>query len=127
PHWHTSFPYTTLFRSLRGLPEIAADAGHMTVMLDGGIRRGTDILKALALGAKFCFVGRPMLYAAVVAGEEGVRRAIGLMREEVDRDMALAGVRSIGEITADLVRRVGGGGGGEGGGRPGRAGGGAGA
>jgi L-lactate dehydrogenase (cytochrome) len=92
---------------LRVLPEIAAQAGGMTVMLDGGIRRGTDVLKALALGASFCFVGRPMLYAAVVAGEEGVRRAIGLLREEVDRDMALAGVRSIREITGELVRRVG--------------------
>jgi L-lactate dehydrogenase (cytochrome) len=92
---------------LRVLGEIAADAGGMTVMFDGGIRRGTDVLKALALGAKFCFVGRPMLYAAVVAGEEGVRRAIGLLCEEVDRDMALAGVRSIGEITGELVRRVG--------------------
>jgi L-lactate dehydrogenase (cytochrome) len=48
-----------------------------------------------------------MLSAAVVGGEEGVRRAIGLMREEVDRDMALAGVRSIGEVTGELVRRVG--------------------
>jgi L-lactate dehydrogenase (cytochrome) len=93
--------------ALRVLPEIAADAGGMTVMLDGGIRRGTDVLKALALGAKFCFVGRPMLYAAVVAGEDGVRRAIGLLREEVDRDMALAGMRSIGEIMGELVRRVG--------------------
>ena len=92
--------------ALRVLPEIASQAGDMTVMLDGGIRRGTDVLKALALGAKFCFVGRPMLYAAVVAGEDGVRRAIGLLREEVDRDMALAGVRSIGEITPELVRRV---------------------
>jgi L-lactate dehydrogenase (cytochrome) len=93
--------------ALRVLPEIAGEAGHMTVMLDGGIRRGTDVLKALALGAKFCFVGRPMLYAAIVAGEEGVRRAIGLLRDEVDRDMALAGVRRIGEITPELVRRVG--------------------
>ena len=93
--------------ALRVLPEIASQAGDMTVMLDGGIRRGTDVLKALALGAKFCFVGRPMLYAAVVAGEDGVRRAIGLLRDEVDRDMALAGVRHIGEITAELVRRVG--------------------
>ena len=48
---------------LRVLAEIAADAGQMTVMFDGGIRRGTDVLKALALGAKFCFVGRPMLYS----------------------------------------------------------------
>jgi len=91
--------------SLRTLPEIAADAGGMTVMLDGGIRRGTDVLKALALGAQFVFIGRPFLYAAVVAGEAGVRRALTLLRDEVDRDMALLGIRSIGEMTSELVRK----------------------
>jgi L-lactate dehydrogenase (cytochrome) len=91
---------------LRMLPEIASLANGMTVMLDGGIRRGTDVLKALALGAQFCFVGRPMLYAAVAAGEPGVRRALGLLQEEIDRDMALLGVRSIAEVTPDLVRRL---------------------
>ena len=65
------------------------------------------VLEALALGAKFCFVGRPMLYAAVAAGEEGVRRAIGLLKEEVSRNMALAGLRSIAEVTPDLVRQIG--------------------
>jgi L-lactate dehydrogenase (cytochrome) len=92
--------------SMRTLPEIAAEAGGMTVMLDGGIRRGTDILKALALGAQFVFIGRPLLYAAVAAGETGVQRALGLMRDEIDRDMALLGIRSIGEVTPDLVRRI---------------------
>jgi L-lactate dehydrogenase (cytochrome) len=92
--------------SMRTLPEIAAEAGGMTVMLDGGIRRGTDILKALALGAQFVFIGRPLLYAAVAAGEAGVQRALGLMRDEIDRNMALLGIRSIGEITPDLVRRI---------------------
>jgi len=92
--------------SLRTLPEVAAEAGGMTVMLDGGIRRGTDVLKALALGAQFVFVGRPFLYAAVVAGEAGVQRALTLLKDEVDRDMALLGIRSIGEISADLVRRL---------------------
>ena len=92
--------------SLRTLPEIAADAGAMTVMLDGGIRRGTDVLKALALGAKFVFIGRPLLYAAVVGGEAGVQRALTLLRDEIDRDMALLGIRSIGEISSDLVRKL---------------------
>jgi L-lactate dehydrogenase (cytochrome) len=92
--------------ALRTLPEIAAEANGMTVMVDGGIRRGTDVLKALALGADFVFVGRPFLYAAVIAGEAGVRRALTLLRDEVDRDMALLGIRSIGEITSDLVRRI---------------------
>jgi L-lactate dehydrogenase (cytochrome) len=91
--------------ALRTLPEIAREAGGMTVMLDGGIRRGTDVLKALALGAHFVFVGRPMLYAAIVGGEPGVQRALTLLRDEVDRDMALLGIRSIGEITPELVRK----------------------
>jgi L-lactate dehydrogenase (cytochrome) len=91
--------------ALRTLPEIARDAGGMTVMLDGGIRRGTDVLKALALGAQFVFVGRPLLYAAMVGGEAGVSRALTLLRDEVDRDMALLGIRSIGEITPELVRK----------------------
>ena len=92
--------------ALRTLPEIASEAGGMTVMLDGGIRRGTDVLKALALGAQFVFVGRPLLFAAVAGGETGVRRALTLLGDEVDRDMALLGIRSIGEISSDLVRRL---------------------
>ncbi len=92
--------------ALRTLPEIATDANGMTVMLDGGIRRGTDVLKALALGAQFVFVGRPLLYAAVAGGEAGVQRALALLKDEVDRDMALLGIRSIGEISSDLVRRL---------------------
>ena len=91
--------------ALRTLPEIAAQAGGMTVMMDGGIRRGTDVIKALALGAQFVFVGRPLLYAAVAGGEPGVTRALTLLRAEIDRDMALLGIRNIGEITPDLVRR----------------------
>src|ERR1700688_3011301 len=92
--------------SLRTLPEIAAEAGGMTVMLDGGIRRGTDVLKALALGAQFVFIGRPVLYAAVIARGARVQRALDLLTDEVDRDMALLGIRSVSEITSDLVRRI---------------------
>jgi len=92
--------------ALRTLPEIAAEAGGMTVMLDGGIRRGTDVIKALALGAQFVFIGRPLLYAAAVGGEPAVQRALTLLRDEVDRDMALLGIRSTGEISPDLVRRI---------------------
>jgi L-lactate dehydrogenase (cytochrome) len=90
---------------LRTLPEIAAEAKGMTVMVDGGIRRGTDVIKALALGAHFVFVGRPFLYAAVAAGQPGVERAINLLHDEIGRDLALMGIRSLGEITPDLVRR----------------------
>ena len=80
----------------------------MTVMMDSGIRRGTDVLKALALGAQFVFVGRPFLYAAAIAGEEGVRHGIKLLREEVDRDMALLGITALAEMKRErLVPRTG--------------------
>jgi L-lactate dehydrogenase (cytochrome) len=90
---------------LRTLPEIAAEARGMTIMIDGGIRRGTDVIKALALGAHFVWIGRPFLYAAIAGGEAGVQRAINLMHAEIDRDLALLGIRSLSEITPDLVRK----------------------
>lgn len=83
---------------LRVLPGIVAQAGAMTVMMDSGIRRGTDVLKALALGARFVFVGRPFLYAAAIGGEPGVGHAIKLLRDEIDRDMALLGVTTLAEM-----------------------------
>jgi L-lactate dehydrogenase (cytochrome) len=88
---------------LRVLPGIAAQAGGMTVMMDSGVRRGTDVLKALALGAHFVFVGRPFLYAAAIAGEPGVLHAIKLLREEIDRDMALAGIATLAEMRRELL------------------------
>ena len=88
---------------LRVLPGIVAAADGMTIMMDSGIRRGTDVLKALAMGAKFVFVGRPMLYAAAVAGETGVRHAIKLLRDEVDRDMALLGISTLAEMTLERL------------------------
>ena len=93
---------------LRVLPDIAREAGGMTVMMDSGVRRGTHVLKALALGASFVFVGRPFNYAAAVAGAEGVRHAIGILATEIDRDMALLGVTSLDQMTADrlLCRNV---------------------
>jgi L-lactate dehydrogenase (cytochrome) len=84
---------------LRALPRVKDAAGGLTVMMDSGIRRGTDVLKAVALGADFVFVGRPFLYAATVAGDDGVAHAIKLLREEIDRDMALLGVASLREMT----------------------------
>ncbi len=92
--------------ALRTLPEIAGQANGMTVMLDGGIRRGTDVIKALALGAQFVFVGRPLLFAAVAGGEPAVQRALTLLRDEVDRDLALLGIRSTSEISTELVRKI---------------------
>lgn len=88
---------------LRVLSGIVEAADGMMVMMDSGIRRGTDALKALALGAKFVFVGRPMLYAAAVAGETGVRHAIKLLHDEIDRDMAMLGANSIAEINRSML------------------------
>ncbi|HUK04899.1 MAG TPA: alpha-hydroxy acid oxidase, partial [Burkholderiales bacterium] len=88
---------------LHALPGVAAEAGGMAVMMDSGVRRGTDVLKALALGAQFVFVGRPFLYAAAIAGDEGVRHAIRLLREEVDRDMALLGITALAQMTRDRL------------------------
>jgi L-lactate dehydrogenase (cytochrome) len=72
-------------------------------MYDSGIRRGTDVLKALALGARFVFLGRPFLYAAAVAGEPGVLHACRILYEEIDRDMVLLGIKSLGELGPDYL------------------------
>lgn len=88
---------------LRMLPAVKANAGTMAVMMDSGIRRGTDVLKALALGADFVFVGRPMLYAAAVAGEHGVTHAINLLRSELNTDMALVGINKPAEMQRELL------------------------
>jgi L-lactate dehydrogenase (cytochrome) len=87
----------------RALPGAVAEAGNMTIMMDSGIRRGTDVLKALAMGAHFVFVGRPFLYAASIAGEAGVRHAAKLLREEISRNMAMLGVSSVAEMTRDFL------------------------
>ena len=93
---------------LRVLPEIAAKAGAMTVMMDSGVRRGTDVLKALALGAAFVWVGRPFNYAASIADEAGVLHAVEILRGEVYRNMALLGVNSFAELGPERVMRIGG-------------------
>lgn len=90
--------------TIEALPEIAAAVGgRKTVILDGGVRRGTDVLKALALGADAVAVGRPQLWGLAAAGAAGVRRVLEMLRDELSLAMALAGCRSISEIGADLI------------------------
>ena len=93
---------------IRVLPEMVEAAGNMAVMIDGGLRRGTDVLKALALGARFVFLGRPFLYAAVVGGTPAVMHAMRLLSSEIDRNMALMGLRSLAELGPDALRLQGG-------------------
>jgi len=89
------------------LPEIANAVGdQMAIMVDSGFRRGSDIVKALALGADMVFVGRPALYGAAVAGEAGVLHALDLLRAEVDRIMALIGCTTIGELDAGYLEEA---------------------
>jgi L-lactate dehydrogenase (cytochrome) len=88
---------------LNVLPEIVARDPGIALMVDSGFRRGTDIIKALALGARFVFVGRPFLFAAALAGEEGVARAISLLAKEIDTDMALMGLQRITDIQRDML------------------------
>ncbi len=90
---------------MRALPAIVEAAGKQTVMIDSGFRRGTDILKALALGAHFVFVGRPFNYAATIAEEAGVAHAIKLLREEIRADMGLLGINRLAELTTDYLHR----------------------
>jgi 4-hydroxymandelate oxidase len=82
---------------------VEAIAGRIPVMLDSGIRRGTDVLMALALGAKAVFIGRPYIYGLAAGGAQGVERVITILRDELERAMALTGRRSIAEIDSSVL------------------------
>jgi len=91
--------------TIEALPEVAAAvAGRCEVYLDGGVRRGTDVLKALALGARAVFVGRPILWGLAVDGAEGARHVLELLGAELELAMALAGRPTIASVDASLVR-----------------------
>lgn len=82
---------------------VRAVDGRVPVIVDGGIRRGTDVLKALALGASAAAVGRPQLWGLAAGGEEGVRRVLEMLRDELALAMALSGSRTLSEIDGSLV------------------------
>lgn len=97
--------------TIDALPDVVAavtDAAgdRCEVLVDGGIRSGTDVLCALALGARAVLVGRPILWGLAVGGERGVKRVLDLLCEELDRAMALAGVTDVTDVPRDLVRRA---------------------
>jgi (S)-mandelate dehydrogenase len=85
------------------LPEIADAVGNkLTVILDSGVRRGSDIVKAVALGAKAVLTGRATLYGTAVGGEAGAAKAIGIIRTEMDKTMAYTGCNRVDEISTDI-------------------------
>jgi L-lactate dehydrogenase (cytochrome) len=88
------------------LPEVVeAVKGAVPVMIDGSFRRGSQVLKALSLGASFVFLGRPFNYAASIAGEAGVEKAASLLGAEIERNMALLGVTNIAALTSEVLRQ----------------------
>ncbi len=90
--------------SLDALGPIAEAIGdRVTVLMDGGVRRGTDIVKALALGARAVMVGRPVLWGLALEGQAGAARVLGMLRDELDLAMALSGTPGLGDISADLI------------------------
>ena len=84
---------------------LAAVGGQIEVICDGGIRRGTHILKAMALGATACSGGRLYLYALAAAGQAGVEKALGNLQTEIERDMKLMGITRLSQLTPDMIRK----------------------
>ena len=94
----------TAIPTIRALAEVADGAGpNVPVLVDGGVRRGTDVLKAIALGARAVLVGRPVLWGLALDGEAGVVRVLTTLRDELDTAMALCGCASLSDIGRDLV------------------------
>ncbi|MGG1675312.1 lactate 2-monooxygenase [Neobacillus sp. NRS-1170] len=93
--------------AIDALPDIIdAVKGEIPVLLDSGIRRGSDIIKALALGAKAVLIGRPFMYGLALAGEEGVKQVMRNLLADFDLTLALSGKRSVGELTRDLLKKI---------------------
>jgi isopentenyl diphosphate isomerase/L-lactate dehydrogenase-like FMN-dependent dehydrogenase len=93
--------------SLDALPRVvAAVDGKIPILLDGGIRRGADVVKALALGAAACLIARPQLWGLAVAGEAGVAQALEILRREIDRAMGLMGAARLSDLGPDKLFRI---------------------
>jgi isopentenyl diphosphate isomerase/L-lactate dehydrogenase-like FMN-dependent dehydrogenase len=93
--------------SIEALPDIVDAVGsRVEVLLDGGVRRGADVVRALALGARAVMVGRPYLYGLASGGSAGVRRVLEILHGEVDHALALTGVPRVGDLDRTVVRRA---------------------
>jgi 4-hydroxymandelate oxidase len=96
----------TVPATIEALPGVAeAVDGRFTVLLDGGIRRGTDVLKAIALGAKAVLIGRPYIWGLAIGGAAGVSEVVRILRDELRASMALCGISKIASITRDVIWR----------------------
>lgn len=91
--------------AMRALPEVVEAVPQLPVMLDSGVRRGTDVIKALALGARCVFIGRPFAYAAAVGSRQGVAHGINLMQAEISRDLAMLGITRATDVDAQCLYR----------------------
>lgn len=87
-------------------PIVDAVGDAVEVILDGGIRRGTDVVKALSIGAKACMIGRPYLYGLATAGEAGVTRILEIFRNEICRDLALLGCPRSVDLNRQFLRHA---------------------
>ncbi|MEM9195140.1 MAG: alpha-hydroxy acid oxidase [Myxococcota bacterium] len=94
----------TSIATIDALPDVVASVqDEVDVVLDGGIRRGTDVLKALARGAKAVLIGRPVLWGLAAQGQPGVERVLAILREEIDLALALTGSPTVAQVTPDLI------------------------
>ncbi|MBV1930111.1 MAG: alpha-hydroxy-acid oxidizing protein [Porticoccaceae bacterium] len=83
-----------------------AVGGKMDIILDGGVRRGTHVLKALAMGATACMMGRPYLYGLAAGGQAGVERVLELLKNEIERAMILSGRPSLDKLDSSFIRHL---------------------
>jgi isopentenyl diphosphate isomerase/L-lactate dehydrogenase-like FMN-dependent dehydrogenase len=102
---HGARQLDSVLASIEALPDVVdAVGGRIPVLMDGGIRRGTDILKALALGARAILIGRPYVWGLAAFGQAGVQRVVEMLRAELVVSMGLAGKPTAASIDRSLVR-----------------------
>jgi 4-hydroxymandelate oxidase len=100
---HGGFALTNARATIDVLPEVVAEAGDVEVYLDGGVRRGTDVLKAVAVGARAVLIGRAQVWGLAVDGADGVAHVLEILRSELDRAMVFCGVPDVRKVDSDLI------------------------